>query len=186
MDDIIFFSKDVDEHIHDVDEILTTLGESVFTLNLKKCRFFSDSFDYLGQLIKPRRLEINQSHTKCLMDAKPPTNRSSLRSFLGIYNVRRRFISDFAGISKKLNKLLRKGPPEQFELHEEQLKYFKTFIEQICSPPVLALPRTNLSYSVDTDASAYGIGCTTFQKNEDVSRKPIGYWSRSLNDAERN
>lgn len=52
MDDIIIFSIDVEEHIHPLDEILTTLGESDVTLNLKKCRIFSDSVECLGQIIK--------------------------------------------------------------------------------------------------------------------------------------
>lgn len=39
MENIIIFSKDLDEHIHHIDEILTTLGETGLTLKLKKFRF---------------------------------------------------------------------------------------------------------------------------------------------------
>lgn len=62
-------------------------GESGVTLNLKKGLFLSDSVDYLGQIIKPGRLEIDDSHTKSLKDVKRPTARSALRSFLGLCNV---------------------------------------------------------------------------------------------------
>lgn len=41
MEDIIILSKDIDEHIHQVDEIITTIGEAVIILNVKKCRFLA-------------------------------------------------------------------------------------------------------------------------------------------------
>ena len=54
------------------------------------------------------------------------------------------------------------------------------------SPPVLALPRSNLPFTVDTDACDYQVCCALMRTGEDVSRHLIRYWSRSLNDAERN
>lgn len=72
---IIIFSRDIEELLHHVDEIVMKLGEAEVTLDLKKCRFFSNSIHYLGHIINPRRLEIYQTHTKSLRDAKPPTNR---------------------------------------------------------------------------------------------------------------
>lgn len=138
MEEIIISWKDIEEHLHNVDEILTILGEAVVTLNLKKCRFFSDSVDYLGHIIRP--LEIDKSHTKPLRDEKPQTNRSAVRSFWGLCNIYRRFIEKFTGIDHPPNKLLRNGSPETFEVDEEQLKSFLTSVKKICSPPVLALP----------------------------------------------
>ena len=51
-------------------------------------------------------------------------------------------------------------------------------------PPVLALPVAGLKYSVDTDASDYGIGCALFQDHPDGQRKR--FWSRTLVPAENN
>lgn len=82
MCDIIRFSKDVEDHIHHANGILTTLERAEVTLSLKKCPSFRDSVDCPGHIIKTWRQEINQSNTKSLMDAKPSTNWSCLRSFL--------------------------------------------------------------------------------------------------------
>lgn len=109
MDDITNFSKSIDEQIQHVDDIRTTLGEAGITLNLNKCRFFSYFVDYLGHIIKHGPLKIDQSHTESLKDAKQPTNRSVLRSFLGLCKVYRRFIPVFTGIEHPPSKLLRKG-----------------------------------------------------------------------------
>lgn len=44
---ITIFSKDIEEHPHHVDKILTTPGKDGVTLKLKKCRIFSYSVEYI-------------------------------------------------------------------------------------------------------------------------------------------
>ena len=84
-----------------------------------------------------------------------------------------------------LNKLLKKGAPDKFELDDDQFKAFRALIDSFISPKVLTLPVSGLPYSIDTDACDYGIGCALFQTHADGERKPIGFWSRTLNDAEQ-
>ena len=186
LDDIIIFSNTVEEHIQHVDEILDCLKRAGVTLKIKKCKFFTTTVEYLGHVIKPGRLEIDHAHTASLREALPPTNKSELRSFLGLCNVYRRFVENFSTKAGPLNELLRKNTPDKFTLNDDQLKAFKELIEVILSPPALALPQNGLPYSVDTDASDYGIGCSLFQTTEDNERRTIGYWSRSLVPAEKN
>ena len=186
IDDIVIFSNTVEEHIRHVDEVFTTLRQAGVTLKISKCRFFSDKVEYLGHIIRPGKLEVDRAHTASLRDAKPPTTKTELRSFLGLFNVYRRFVKDFTGLAHPLNKLLQKGSPDKFELDAEQLASFHSFIERVTTPPVLALPRKGLQYSIDTDASAYGVGVTLFQTESGGNRVPLGYWSRTLVPAERN
>ena len=47
-------------------------------------------------------------------------------------------------------------------------------------------PKMGLPYSVDMDASDHQVGAALLQAYPDGSRKPIGYWSRSLITAEKN
>lgn len=53
-------------------------------------------------------------------------------------------------------------------------------------PPVIALLHLSLPYSVDSEESDYDIGFTMFRKHEELTHKPVRYWSRSLKDAEGN
>lgn len=95
-------------------------------------------------------------------------------------------IPDFTGIAHPHNKRLRKGTPDKFTLDEEQLKALRTFIDKVCSPPILTLPKPNIHYSVDTGTCPYVIGSTLFHTQQNEKRKPIGYWSHSLNTAQKN
>ena len=52
---------------------------------------------------------------------------------------------------------------------------------------MFALPRVGRPYVIDTDASAYHLGCTLLQRQEDPgSWHPVGYWSYALKECERN
>ena len=131
IDNIIIFSKTVDEHIDHVDEILGILRTSGVTLKINKCKFFSDSVEYLGHVIRPGKLEVDGANTKSLRDARPPTTKTEIRSFLGLCNVYRRFIQNFARKAHQLNDLLKKGSREKFELNKDQLEAFQTFINDV-------------------------------------------------------
>ena len=109
IDDIIIFSKTVDEHITHVDEVLSALRSSGVTLKIKKCRFFSDSVEYLGHIIRPGRLEVDNANTRSLRDAKPPTSKTEIRSFLGLCNVYRRFIPNFAKEGSPPERVIEEG-----------------------------------------------------------------------------
>lgn len=51
-------------------------------------------------------------------------------------------------------------------------------------PPVLALPRLNGKFTINTDTCDTQVGCVLLQEKEDKVLKPISYGSRSLCDAE--
>lgn len=55
------------------------------------------------------------------------------------------------------------------------------------SPSVLALPKLGKPYIIDTHTSVFQFGCKLLQQlEEQKDQRPVGYWSYSLNDAERN
>ena len=84
LDDIILFSNNAEEHVDHVREVLTVLKEAVFSLKLKKCRFFAKSVDYLENFIRPGPLEVATKNTEALRCFKEPTSQTELRSFLGL------------------------------------------------------------------------------------------------------
>jgi hypothetical protein len=128
-----------------------------------------------------------EKNTHALKTAKPPTTHSALRSFLGLCNVYRRFVAGFAKIAAHLNFLLRKGEsPQLGSLSEEQLAAFETLRTRFLDPPIIALPRAEGLFILDTDASQEQIGCFLFQEHDGGTRYPVGYWSRGLTSAERN
>jgi hypothetical protein len=63
---------------------------------------------------------------------------------------------------------------------------FYTLRASLLHPPILALPRIEGAFTLDTDASEHQLGCCLLQEQPDGTHKPIGYWSRGLKSAEKN
>ena len=187
LDDVIIHSRDIESHIEHVDAILGTLRRAGVSLKLKKCSFFTKTVRYLGHVIKPGTLEIDSASTASLKNARAPETQSEIRSFLGMCNVYRRFIKDFSDVAEPLNALLRRGQPDRIaSWGDKEEEAFRKLINCVCSPPVLRLPKRGLPFSVDTDASDYQVGSVLFQEDKEKKRHPVGFWSRTLQGAERN
>ena len=190
LDDVIVFSKNEEEHVAHVDEVLTLLRSAGVSLKLKKCEFFKPKVDYLGHVITPGKLAVATENTKAFEHAAFPRNATQVRSFLGAANVYRRFVKNFSGIAKPLNSMLKKDARPSWDNPEpEAVEAFETLKRKLISPPVLALPKRGRPYMIDTDASAYQLGATLLQQQDPSKPKewvPVGYWSKTLNSAEQN
>ena len=187
LDDIIVFSNTAEEKVDHVRDVLIVLKESGFPSKLKKCKIFAKSVDYLGHVIQPGRLEVATKNTEAVKCFKEPTTQTELRSFLGLCNVYRRFVSNFARTAAPLNAFLKKGCTTELPpFNEEQSAAFELLKKALPLPPILRLPRADLPYFVDTDACNHQVGCSILQTYPDGTCHPIGFWSRSLNPAEKN
>lgn len=187
LDDIIIFSKTWEEHVDHVDQILRILKKAGVKLKLRKCEFFVERIKYLGHIVRPGTIEIDLARMSALKEMGHPQNQTQLRSFLGMCNVYRRFFPGYARIAHPLDKLLKKGQPVLLKPFDEACATaFETLKSSVLSPPILALPKQGLHYSLDTDVSDYQIGEALFKTHPDGFRKPIGFFSRTLAAAERN
>ena len=187
LDDVIIYSYDVREHFNHVHEVLSVLKDAGISLKLTKCRFFESSVGYLGHVIRPGKLEIASNNLKSIELAKPPGNQTELKSFLGMCNVYRRFVPNFARIASPLNaKTSKKQPYRIGTLSDEEFGSFRELKRLLMNPPILGLPRLGYKYTLDTDACDKQVGCTLLQDQPNGDRLPIGYWSRALTPAEKN
>jgi hypothetical protein len=126
--------------------------------------FFKDTVDYLGHVIRPGQLSVAEKNTAALKDMMHPTTQTELRSFLGLCNVYRRLVKVFAKIAAPLNILLRKGEtPQLSPLSPEQVFAFDMLRASLLNPPILALPRIEGAFTLDTDASDNQLGCCLIQ-----------------------
>lgn len=187
LDDVIIFSNSFEEHVDHVREVLAALQGAGLPLNLQKCKLFSAAVDYLGHFIRLGKLAVAEKNTDDLKQCRYPEKQTQLRSFLGMCNVYRRFVPNFARVAAPLNALLCKGNPPQLPTSTaEQEKAFNLLKDALVYPPILRLPRPDREYSVDTDACKDQIGCALMQTSEDGKRHPVGFWSRSLHPPEKN
>lgn len=74
---------------------------------------------------------------------EPPTILTEFRLFLGLCNIFRQFVPNFARVGAFLNKKLPKGQAQTFdELSDEKVPALEMLKAKLVEPRVLTLPRT--------------------------------------------
>ena len=192
LDDIIIFSDTLDAHLDRLGAVFQRLHTYNLKLKASKCEFFKKEVIYLGHVVSEEGIKTDPEKIRVLKDWPVPKSVKDVRKFLGFTGYYRRFIKGFSTIVRPLNDLLignstknpsRKRTPFRWEAEQEQA--FRTIIEKLSNPPVLAYANYNLPFKVHTDASTSGLGAVLYQQQDGVD-KVIAYASRSLKPAERN
>ena len=147
-----------------------------------KCDFNMEEIPILGVIVGKGQIKMEQEKIKAVKDWKIPTKTKDVKSFLGFANFYRCFIKNFSHTAKPLNEL--KGKKE-WKWEEEHQKAFDELKEKITSQLVLALPRKEGKFRVETDVSGHAIGGVLSQEQEG-KWKPIAFLSRTMQPAEQN
>jgi len=130
---------------------------------------------------------VHEKNVDALKHAKFPTTKTQLKSFLGMCNVYRSFVKDFAKRAKLMNALTRAEiPPDLLPPTDMAVAAFEDLRNVLLCPPVLALPKANRELVIDVDACADQVGCTLLQEEPGELLHPVGHWSRGLAAPEKN
>jgi transposase InsO family protein len=183
LDDIIVFSKTVDEHLERLRALFDRLRRANLKLKPSKCKLMRDEIGFLGHVVSAEGVRTDEEKTRAVAEWPIPKNLHEVRSFLGLCGYYRRFVQDFAKIAAPLHALAGKNIP--FEWTTECQAAFVRLKEKLTSTPILALPQDEGKFILDTDASGVSIGAVLSQEQEGKERV-IAYGSRVLSRAERN
>ena len=137
---------------------------------------------FLGHIVGRAGLECDPNKLSAVANWIPPSNIKGVREFLGFTGYYRRFVPDYSTVAQPLVRLL--GKDCKFKWTESCQDAFKALRALLIETPVLAFPKEDLPYIVDTDASDYGIGGVLSQ-NVEGTEHVIAYYSKSLNPAQQ-
>ncbi|XP_070011263.1 uncharacterized mitochondrial protein AtMg00860-like [Nicotiana sylvestris] len=99
---------------------------------------------------------MDEAKVHAIQEWEAPIKVTELRSFLGLINYYRRFISGYSAKSAPLIELLNKNKPWVWTEHCQ--KAFECLKAAVTKEPVLALPHFAKTFEVHTDASDFAIG----------------------------
>jgi len=66
LDDILIYSDDITQHRNHVKEVLKRLHKSGLYAKAEKCKFYSDSMEYLGYVLSPSGLTMSDTKVKTI------------------------------------------------------------------------------------------------------------------------
>ena len=147
-----------------------------------KCDFNMEKIPILEVIVGKGQVQMETDKVKTVKKWKTPTKIKEVESFPGFANFYRQFIKNFSHIAKPLNKLKEK---KEWKWEEEQQRAFDELKDKITSQPVLALPKREGKFQVETDTSEHAIGGVLSQE-QDRKWKPIAFLSRTMQPVEQN
>lgn len=173
MDDILIYSRSLEDHIHHIELELQLLQQHQLCAKLSKCSFPQNKLEYLGHIISAEGVATDPEKTRVMQDWPLPSNVTELRGFLGLTGYYRKFVKHYGILAKPLTMLLQKNA--KFVWTPQAQSAFVALKEAMCSTPVLALPDFAKPFVIETDACATGIGVVLSQEGH-----PVAFYSKAL------
>nr|KAG5689431.1 hypothetical protein BaRGS_012253 [Batillaria attramentaria] len=182
-DDILTSGKDAKDHLSNLERLLTRLNDKGLRCRREKCLFAQPSVEYLGHTLSAEGISKG-SKVEAVLKMPPPSDVSSLKSFLGSVQFYGKFIPNLATMAEPLYRLTKKANP--WKWGEEEQAAFEQLKQVLSSDQVLVHFDPEKPVGLACDASNVGIGAVLFHRYPDGSERPIANVSKTLTAAERN
>ncbi|GBG85485.1 hypothetical protein CBR_g40124 [Chara braunii] len=177
LDDILIFSKTVEEHVAHLDKVLSLLRQHKFKINGEKCEFGRTRVLYLGHEISAKGLKPDDAKVASIRDWPRPQSVNERRSFLGMTGYYPTFVKNYSIVAAPLTDLTRLDTP--WEWTEKCEAAFRHLKHALMHYEVLKLPDPDKPFVVTTDASQYGIGAVLAQQ-EGPKLRPLEYMLKKM------
>jgi hypothetical protein len=178
-DDILIYSKSVEEHLEHLRAVFDALRAARLFGNIAKCTFCIDRVVFLGYVVTAQGIEVDPAKIEAISSWPQPKTVTQVRSFLGLAGFYRRFVKDFGSIAAPLNELTKKDVP--FVCGDAQQEAFMLLKDKLTHDPLLQLPDFNKTFELECDASGIDLGGVLLQEV-----KPVAYFSEKLSGASLN
>ena len=185
-DDILVHSASWSDHLHHVRNVLDRLKSYGLTARPSKILAGFQSLEFLGHVVGSGVLRPDESKTEKILQVSTPTTKKQVRSLLGLLSFYRRYIPGFASVAAPLTDLTKESGRSCRSIHwtPDCASALQEIQDILSRKPVLLLPRLDLPFVLQTDASSTGLGAVLLQEFED-SLHPVCFASRKLLDREK-
>ena len=191
LDDTIVHCKGFDAHLLLLRKTFEKFRTASLMLSPEKCMLFRKKLKFLGHLVSEKGLETCPEYKKVVADWPLPKTRKAVRIFYGKVSYYRKFIRDFAQISRPLSDKLKDdgvGDNKEFLITPEFKKSFEALKRALLTAPVLSHPDFSKNagqFILDTDFSLEKCQAgAVLSQIQGGREKVIAYGSIKLNDTQ--
>jgi len=178
LDNILIYSDDIMQHWSYIKEVLKQLRKAGLYTKTEKCKFHSDSVEYLGYVLSPSGLTMSDAKVKTIQEWPEPKKVKNIQSFLGFTNFYKCFIFDYSDIVIPLTRLTRKNTPWNFD--NDCRIAFNTLKQAFTSIFILMYWVLDAQLVMETNASDYALAAILSIMTKDNEIHPIAFYSQTF------
>ncbi|CAB0039647.1 unnamed protein product [Trichogramma brassicae] len=183
LDDIVVYSKSWEEHIHHLTRVLERLSIHKLKCATEKIHLGTQNIEYLGFIVNAEGNEVKPSYAQAIIDTPPPRSKKELQSFVRACNWLREYVPELAVKMAPLTDLMKAA--RGFVWTKTAQAAFENVKAAFEQPLRLARPRSDMTFVLQTDASARGMGAVLYQQGEESEdRRIIAYASAKFSTTE--
>ena len=188
LDDIIVYSRSVEEKIERLRLMFEQLRAAGLKLKPKKCELFKERTGFLGHIVSSEGVHTDPAKVEAADEWMLCRTPRQIKSFLGLVGYYRRFIPDFAEIACPMYDA--EQPGTKFRWTGECQLALQTLQDRLRIAPVLAYPQAEGLYILETDARDRSVSGTLAQvqtdHHGDTAARVIFYGSKRMQQRELN
>lgn len=183
MDDIIVIGTSESNHINNLRDVFGICKKYNLKLNPNKCEFMRYEVSFLGHRCTANGLLPDPNKLIAVKNYPKPKDKNEVKRFVAFANYYRRFIANFATLTKPLTELT--GKRIEFNWTTKCDEAFESLKQKLIQPPILRYPDFSKPFTVTVDASQLGCGAMLSQSNGD-NDLPITFISKTFKKGELN
>nr|VZI06174.1 unnamed protein product [Spirometra erinaceieuropaei] len=184
IDEILVASSSAEEHASHLRRIFDRFQQHGLQLNVDKCVFGVNSFDFLGHHVDQHGITPLTEKMQCILSFPVPNTLTQLRRFIGLINYYRRFIPHCAAILAPLTDLL-KSKAKPIELSPASHTAFEEAKKALADATMLHHLNSDAHAQLilTTDASSSAVGAVLHQQVNN-QLQPLAFFSQKLQPAQ--
>lgn len=182
LDDIVIATESLDEHFRLLKEVANRLAKAGLTISVQKSRFCRRQVKYLGYLLTENGLAIDSSKLEPILNYPRPKTVRDVRRLMGLIGFYQKFIKNYSHITTPITDLLKKS--KKFKWTDDAERALDELKSVLTSSPVLANPRYDLPFVIETDASQLAVGVALLQEHPE-GKRIIAYFSKKHSSTQR-
>jgi len=102
-DDILVYSRDLDDHSRHLRQVLLVLRKHTLFANIDKCTFCVDSVFFLDFVVSKNWVRVDPKKIKAIQEWTTPKSVGDIMSFYRLASFYRRFVPNFSTLASPLN-----------------------------------------------------------------------------------
>ena len=186
LDDIIIYSKTLQQHLHHLNLVFDILTNHKLVLSPSECEIAVPTVEFLGHIISEHTFTPNNAAIQAILDLREPRTLKEANKFLGGLAYYRKFVARFAHMAAPIHKVtnLTRANRHLFQWTDEQSSAFFDLKRMLTTELYLQFPVDGYPLHLATDASGIATCGVLFQEIGG-ERRNIFYHSKVLPSIER-